>query len=244
MDYFEYGSERIYFSIRYLPPTKRKMNIHVHPDGRVVADVPEGTSQQDTLAAMRQHARKIWQRVDACRADAALVPQHRYVNGEGHYYLGQLFPLDVRLDPGAAQGVGLVDQRCQVAAKSAQADHICKLLDGWYRQQARQVFAERLAALSGGVDWLSAPPPFRLRNMRNQWGSCSPSGELLLNPQLVKAPVSCIDYILWHELCHIKHHNHSPEYYRLLSSALPNWKQCKLELDALTPRLLAPSRPS
>ncbi len=74
--------------------------------------------------------------------------------------------------------------------------------------------------------------------MRTQWGSCSPNGELLLNPQLVKAPRHCIDYVIFHELCHLKEHNHSPAYYKLLGRSLPDWEQRKAELDNLAEILL------
>ncbi|WP_211453169.1 RhuM family protein [Collimonas antrihumi] len=60
----------------------------------------------------------------------------------------------------------------------------------------------------------------------------------VLNPQLVKAPRLCIDYVIFHELCHLKEHNHSPQYYRLLQRVLPDWEQRKMELDRLAEMLL------
>lgn len=112
------------------------------------------------------------------------------------------------------------------------------LLEDWYRQRARDVFARRLAELVPRLTWLSAVPSFRLLNMRTQWGSCSPSGELVLNPQLVKVPRLCIDYVIYHELCHLREHNHSPEYYRLLESVMLDWAAHKQMLDGLAEVLL------
>lgn len=74
--------------------------------------------------------------------------------------------------------------------------------------------------------------------MQKQWGSCSPAGRLLLNPQLIKAPRECIDYVISHELCHLKEHNHSPRYYRLLSQLMPGWKTVKARLDGMAEVLL------
>ncbi|HCZ15007.1 MAG TPA: metal-dependent hydrolase, partial [Candidatus Accumulibacter sp.] len=48
--------------------------------------------------------------------------------------------------------------------------------------------------------------------MKTQWGSCSPKSELLLNPLLVKAPSYCVDYVIFHELCHLNEHNHSSRF--------------------------------
>ncbi|WP_254426989.1 RhuM family protein [Herbaspirillum sp. VT-16-41] len=74
--------------------------------------------------------------------------------------------------------------------------------------------------------------------MRSQWGSCSPKGEILLNPHLVKAPRPCIEYVLAHELCHLREHNHSDRFYRLLSRVLQDWEARKAELDGLAELLL------
>jgi len=69
--------------------------------------------------------------------------------------------------------------------------------------------------------------------MKKQWGSCSPQGTILLNPYLIKAPRECIDYVVLHELCHLKEHNHSPRYYRLLSQLMPDWEPVKARLDRM-----------
>jgi len=74
--------------------------------------------------------------------------------------------------------------------------------------------------------------------MRTQWGSCSPKGDVLLNPYLVKAPKACIEYVVAHELCHLREHNHSERFYRLLSRVLPDWEARKAELDNLAELLL------
>lgn len=74
--------------------------------------------------------------------------------------------------------------------------------------------------------------------MRTQWGSCSPKGEVLLNPYLVKAPKVCIEYVVAHELCHLKEHNHSERFYRQLGRVLPDWTMRKAELDNMAELLL------
>ena len=74
--------------------------------------------------------------------------------------------------------------------------------------------------------------------MRRQWGSCSPTGTLLLNLHLVKAPARCIDYVLFHELCHLREHNHSKAFYTLLERFLPDWETVKDKLDNMAEVLL------
>ena len=100
------------------------------------------------------------------------------------------------------------------------------------------VFTRRLTDCVTKVRWLKSDPGFRLLTMKTQWGSCSPKGELLLNPLLVKAPWYCVDYVIFHELCHLNEHNHSPRFYRLLSALVPDWEKRKIELDELAEHIL------
>ena len=74
--------------------------------------------------------------------------------------------------------------------------------------------------------------------MSRQWGSCSPSGEIIINPHLVKSPRSCIDYVLIHELAHLRHHDHGPAFWKLIEAHAGEWRQTKKQLDRLVQVLL------
>ena len=236
--FIHYGDERIGFAIRFLPRPARRIAIHVDPGGAVQVDAPLEASASEVIAAVRLRARWVWQRLQEHRQRTRHVLPREYVSGETHFYLGKRYQLKVQLDPNVPQSVKLLGGRLEVITHSRQAAQIRVLLDAWYRQRAEEVFGRRLLECAGGLRWLKQLPGFRLRVMQTQWGSCSPKGELVLNPQLVKAPRHCIDYVIFHELCHLKEHNHSPLYYRLLSRVLPDWEQRKLELDGLAEMLL------
>jgi predicted metal-dependent hydrolase len=67
--------------------------------------------------------------------------------------------------------------------------------------------------------------------MTKRWGSCTKGGLILLNPELVKAPVYCMDYVIAHELCHLKYHDHSKNFYKLLNKYMPDWEKRKKKLE-------------
>lgn len=236
--FIDYGEERIDFDILFLPRPARRIAIHVDPSGAVQVDAPQGATASEVVAAVRLRARWIWQRLLEHRSRTRHVLAREYVSGETHFYLGKRYQLKVLLDRTVPQGVKLLGGRLEIVTHVKEPGQVRTLLDRWYRQRADEVFGRRLRECATGLPWLKQLPVFHLRTMRTQWGSCSPKGELTLNPQLVKAPRHCIDYVIFHELCHIKEHHHSPQYYRLLLRVLPDWEQRKTELDGLAEILL------
>ena len=67
--------------------------------------------------------------------------------------------------------------------------------------------------------------------MPERWGSCISSGEILLNPGLIKTPGACGEYVIFHELCHLRHPNHSISFFQMLDAVLPDWKERKHRLE-------------
>jgi predicted metal-dependent hydrolase len=229
---FAYGDEVISFTLRRQSSrTVTRVAIHVEPDARVLVDAPETAPLADVLTAVKKRARWISQHVGAARARLAHVLPREYVSGESLHYLGRRYRLKVILNAEAAVEARMRGAFITVTTPEQAPTAIKSALDAWYRQRARELFADRLAAVAAPLRWLKELPPTRLQSMTVQWGSCSPSGRITLNPLLVKAPRECIDYVLLHELCHLLHHNHSPKFYRTLDRHMPNWRAVKEKLD-------------
>ncbi|QQS58754.1 DUF45 domain-containing protein [Candidatus Peregrinibacteria bacterium] len=105
-----------------------------------------------------------------------------------------------------------------------------ELIESWYEKRAKLIFFERYRQMLKKFDYDFAPE-LALRKMPKRWGSFLSKKKVLLNPELVKASKECIDYVITHELCHMKYQNHSKEYYRFLTSKCPNWKSIKDQLE-------------
>ena len=176
--------------------------------------------------------------VTQARAQRAHVLPRSYVSGESHFYLGRRYQLKLTSQKAATPQVKLFQGRLCVETGSRDPDAVKQLLYRWYRDRAAEIFSRRLHEVNEAITWLKGEPPVRLLKMRKQWGSCSPQGVVFLNPHLVKAPRDCIDYVIAHELCHLKEHNHSPRYYRLLGEIMPGWESVKARLDGMAELLL------
>lgn len=236
---FWYGDERITFERVQRPQATDKVLIKVHPDCRVVVSTPKEATCEAVLFAVKQRGRWIYEQLREFRQQLEYVAVRQYISGESHYYLGKQYLLKVNVAPDQAQGVKLLQGKLEVSVRSRDAVKVKGLLMDWYKLRAKEVFARRLDVLLDQALWVQKRPPIRILTMQKQWGSCSPNGRITLNPHLVKAPRSCIDYVILHELCHIAEHNHSERFYRLLSQVMPNWEKTKQRLDGLASRLLA-----
>lgn len=235
---FTYGDERFEYEICFTPDRREKIAIHVHPDASVQVDAPEGEDLARIHRAVLKRARWIRSHVNQTRLQREHALPRSYVSGESHFYLGRRYQLKVVRENGAGAAVRLLRGSICVESDSRDPETVKQQLSGWYRQRASEVFSRRLEYLADRISWLDRTPPCRLLAMRKQWGSCSPAGSIVLNPHLVKAPRDCVDYVITHELCHLREHNHSPRYYRLLREIMPGWESTKARLDGMAELLL------
>lgn len=234
-----YGEDRIRFTLRtQLQRQANRIAIHVEPNGSVLVDAPANASLEHVRAAVAKRARWISGNVQAARTRWAQIQPREYVSGESLLYLGRRYRLKVLPDRGAAPGAAMRGPFIEVTVPERDAQAVRKALEAWYRERAKVLFGQRLAAVAAPLRWIRQSPPTRIQTMARQWGSCSPAGRITLNPALVKAPRECIDYVLLHELCHLRHHNHSPKFYRMLDQQMPGWHGIKDRLDGLAEQLL------
>jgi len=235
----QYGNEAITYQVFFIPNQKQKVIIDVLPNGTVQVKAPESGKLKDIKLAVHKRARWIHNHIKKIQQQYAHVLPRQYVSGECHYYLGRRHVLKIIKVTTEDQHVKLLRGQLQVYTDSRQPEIIKGLMFDWYQDHAEKVFKRRLESLLPQTHWLKHVPPLKLRAMKKQWGSCSPKGTLSLNPYLVKAPRECVDYVILHELCHLKEHNHSKKFYVLLSQLMPEWEAIKAKLDGMSELLLA-----
>lgn len=106
-------------------------------------------------------------------------------------------------------------------------------MTSWVREKARDQFGRRLLKWKKWCSVFDLPEPrIFLRNMPKRWGSAHRDGRIYLNPELVRAPSLCIDYVMAHEICHLKHPKHNKAFYIELEKLCPKWKDIKHRLES------------
>lgn len=227
-----YGEDRIGFTLEHRD--RKTLSIEVHPDCSVVVIAPLSSVVEEVLEVV--HRRRAWivRQQEYFRGIPFPVPTHEYVSGETHRYLGRQYLLKViGVGEAAEESVKLIGPNLRVCT-TAPKDRVRteRLVQRWYRTRARIRFTERLGVCHERVRRYGIPlPELRIQSMPKRWGSCTPSGRILLNPLLIQAPTPCIDYVITHELCHRKVMRHDREFYRLLERVMPDWGERKGRLE-------------
>jgi predicted metal-dependent hydrolase len=153
------------------------------------------------------------------------------VTGESHYYQGRRFRLDVFEYDGPPtvrlRNNTTLELRVRPGTKSAKREVI---LLRWYRQRLREEFPALLAK------WESKTgvkiEEVRIKRMRTRWGTCNTEAKRIwLNLELAKKPVSCLEYILVHEMVHILEQHHTDRFRELMDTLLPSWRMLREELN-------------
>jgi predicted metal-dependent hydrolase len=219
----QFGTSTIEYDLVY--SQRKTLALHVYPDGSVVVDAPLGTELPSVEAKVRRRSGWILrqQRHFEEYTPAGSLPR-RYVSGEAHHYLGRQYRL--KLVEAEIERVLLSRGYLTVSVRNpSEKAHIAELINAWYHSRARRVFADCLARCYPRVEPLGIVyPKLAIRDMKVRWGSCSAAGRITLNVRLVQVSKDLIDYVLLHELCHLKEHNHSASFYGLLDRVLPDWR--------------------
>lgn len=223
---FAFGSKKINYELSF--QDRKTLGIRVYPDSKVKVIAPFDTTDEKLKSKLREKAPWIIKQQLDFLSYHPLTPPRKYVNGETHLYLGRQYKL--RIEKAEVNEVKLFRGRLLVMKKdNATAQN---LLIDWYREKASAHFDDTLKkVLPLFVRYNISTPDLHIRQMPTRWGSCTPKGKVILNPELIKAPKGSIEYVIIHELCHLVHHNHTRAFYELQESIMPDWKKWKERLE-------------
>lgn len=220
--------------------SRRTVAIHIRRDGHVEVRAPLRYPLNAIEAFVR--SRQAWideqlQRVSELPA----LPQ--WGEGRQWWHQGQAWP--VHIEPVATQR-GRVQVCCSdhgfkiatTAAPDTWSKLITKSLQDWQAAQAKQLLPIRVEALVAkhGEQW--RPTALRFRCLRSRWGSCSADGRIMLNTQLMQLPEHLIDYVICHEMAHLREMNHSAAFYAVQARLNPEWQVQRAEMKQWATRLV------
>ncbi len=215
----------------YRVPRRKHVHLLVDERGSLVVRAPYHCSRQYAEAAIyANHGWAIRALQDARRS---LRQRPRLVTGCRLPVLDESLTLRLRLT--RRPRVCRDGHELWVEGADLQPETVKSRLSTWYRSQARAHFGARVThfAAQAGV----APQRLTVRGQRTRWGSCSARGTISLNWRLMQVPAALVDYVVVHELCHLRHLNHSSAFWEMVGGIVPDWRDRRARLRALQSEL-------
>ena len=205
--------------------TKRKtIGIKTELDGAVIVTAPSRFSEKEIKRIVKEKEGWIKKRQeDIKRASEELAGDMAFLKDK-LLYLGQPYFVDVVLEPEFYKTTaGLYGEKIYIMAQAFDEMEMRDVLEQWYRSEAKRIIADRIALYQPeiGVKVNS----FRIKDQKTRWGSASSKGNLNFNWRLVMAPVEVIDYVVIHELCHLREMNHSKQFWSLVEQYDKEYKK-------------------
>jgi hypothetical protein len=213
------------FIAKIIRTDRRKTATVKVEEGKVSVVVPRSISDEKVETLVNQKTRWIREKLLLQREHQPLKPKE-YVSGECFTYLGRDYRLKVESCP--SKSVKLKNGRLvvQVPLSVQKRDqYVQNALTEWYRVHALEKLRHKVERYAKVVR--VAPSSVSIKTFQGRWGSCSTKGKMEYNWKIIIAPNRIVDYVVVHELCHLHHHNHSPEFWKCVERVFPGYRECK-----------------
>lgn len=225
-DSIEANNRRIDYEIVFSRKRKRA-EIVVRPDLKVEFRSPQGLSAESIKEMVRRKAGWICKKLESFEANKLPDQKKQYVEGETYLYQGREYPLKiVALDSIKKPFTALSESELTVTIPEKSIDCLSPLL---VKEAIRDFYSKRAEEEVGSIikDYSKkleiSPPTFKVKYQKRRWGSCSANNVIRINFQLIMAPPEQLEYVVVHELCHIKEKNHSARFWRLVGKLMPGY---------------------
>lgn len=203
---------------------RRTIGFQVNEHGLTVR-APRSIAVREIEAAIAENQRWIFRKQIEWRAcsEQRRLTAIRFVGGGQVHYLGRSMQLRLGADtPHSDDGANEI--RLAVSVEASEAE-VRRALQAWLQEQAHRLIGERLEHFTGRTD--ARFSGWRLSSARTQWGSCSPDGRVRLSWRLVHFALPVIDYVIAHELAHLRELNHSPRFWGEVARLLPGFEAAR-----------------
>ncbi|OGS17356.1 MAG: hypothetical protein A2219_05880 [Elusimicrobia bacterium RIFOXYA2_FULL_50_26] len=227
-----FGENKICFSLEQKP--RKAVRISVMPDLSINVTAPRDSSVEKVLQKVQRRAPWIARQIDYFQSFMPKQPPRQFISGETHYYFGRQYRLKVL--KANQQDVKLKGKYIFVySLRPDSRPRTRRLLYEWYRVRAKAMFDAVAKRCHERLEKYRVKlPVIDVKSMQSRWGSCvHTKGRIGLNTELIKAPSHCIEYVIMHEMCHLKYPNHTKKFYNFLSLVMPDWAKRKSRLEKI-----------
>ncbi|MGA5115734.1 M48 family metallopeptidase [Streptomyces pseudogriseolus] len=218
-------------------PGRKSVRVTVERDARIVAAVPPGADREALENLLRTRLPWLYSKVRSREADEENRPRRRFVDGEGFFYMGRSYRLKIVAE--ASHPVALTQGRLTLRRDCK--DTAGDVLVSWYVERGKLWLPRRIGPWAKILD--APPADLIVRPLGYRWGSCTARGALNIHWAVMQLPAVLVDYVLAHELAHMHVPNHSPNFWRTVARALPDYESRREKLEEWGAGVWLPSTP-
>lgn len=215
-----------------IPQDRKTLGLTVTPDMRICVKCPHDTAPERIEQFLKRKWYWLQKQLHFFGKHQRKAYTKEYVSGDSFHYLGRQHQLLVK--QGSEDKVMLLRGVLLVHTTKSVSDstYTKKLLTDWFKGKREKVFAERFSVVKERFDYKQMPT-LSVRDMKTRWGSFISKEKIILHPKLIHVSKDCIDYVIAHELCHMRYKNHDRNFFALLTEKYPDWKRKKEKLELI-----------
>jgi len=199
---------------------RKSITITIDRDSKVIVNAPKNLNEEEIEKYIYKKRLWIWEKLAIKKSDNEDIFEKKFVSGESFSYLGRSYRLQIiegNDDLKLKSGWFILGRRKQSKAK--------EIFKDWYSNHLKNKIEERLELIC--KEKKIKKPTFRIMELGFRWGSCTKEGSLNFNWKIAMAPLSIIDYVIVHEIVHLKEHTHNEKFWKELSKLMPNYLEKK-----------------
>ncbi|MGD8622046.1 MAG: SprT family zinc-dependent metalloprotease [Anaerolineales bacterium] len=203
----------------------KNVNLTIYPpDGRVRISAPHRMSEKKLHQVIRSKLPWIKRHRTQIKSKAWVKP-YKYVSGERHAFMGEVYQLDViQHDAAPSIEIQADDKIILRVRRGSRREKREKVLREWYRAELKKLIPPLIARWEPVIGVEVAE--WGVKRMKTRWGSCNTKAHRIwVNLELAKHPIERLEYIVVHEMVHLLEHRHNKRFYAYMDRFLPEWRQ-------------------
>ena len=223
-----WGGRRLPYAIRRSVRRKKTVAVTVDAGGKVLVVAPVRLAAERLDEIVIRKAAWIVRRLRRAESHDPPPATREFVSGESVLYLGRHYRLKVHPDETGVARLRGGWLHVPAPAGPQQAAHVRAALVSWFRRHAAERLPERIAAwrATAGVPL----PRVVIADQQKRWGSCDQRGTIRLNWRIVQVPMRLVDYVVVHELVHLRHRGHDRDYWQAVGRVMPDYERRREDL--------------
>jgi hypothetical protein len=220
------------YEYQLIKQDRKTLSLTVTPNLKIILKCPLDTDDKKIEAFLKRKWFWLEKQLSFFKKYQRSIYEKEYISGEGYLYLGRQYKLVVK--HGKEDFVLFTKGKLMVSTTKlvSNGNYNKKLINAWFLKKTEKIFQERFLAMLSKFDYKNTPD-LKIREMKKRWGSFLNKDKILLNPKLISMPKECIDYVIVHELCHLKYKNHDKRFFELFNKKFPKWERVKDKLEIL-----------